>query len=92
MSEEATHLPTVPLSTPLHPLPSQDGRYPLNPDAAVTVARLVTAIRGAGKPHTTPAECRSLDAAFFADLYQVRPDAQLDPISSLTSCPTEPSG
>ena len=51
---------------------SQDGRYPLDAEAAATVASVVAAIRGAGKPHTEPADCRSLNGAFFADLYHVR--------------------
>ena len=50
----------------------QEECCPLEPEAAAAVAGVVAAIRGAGKPHTTPAECRSLNAAFFTDLCQVR--------------------
>ena len=89
-------MPPLPLTLTLQLRPTfrpkQDGRFPLDLEAASTVARLVAAIRGAGKPHTTPVECRSLNAAFLADLYQVRPDAQLDTVSGLRSCPGEPSG
>ena len=49
-------------------------RYPQGAEAAATVASVVAAIRGAGKPHTMPADCRSLNGAFFADLYHVRSD------------------
>ena len=69
--------PCEPCSVPailkwtLHISAPQDGCYPLDAEAAITAASVVAAIRGTGKPHTTPAECRSLNTAFFADLCQV---------------------
>ena len=50
----------------------QHDRFPLDPEAAATAAGLAAAIRGAGQPGTSPEECRDLDAAFFAALYEVR--------------------
>ena len=51
---------------------AQHDRFPLDPEAAATVAALAASVRGAGQPGTTPEECTVLDAAFFADLYEVR--------------------
>ncbi len=57
-------------------------------ESATTVAGVVAAIRGAGQPHTTPAECRSLNAAFFADLYQVQLTNNSSRGRTMTSCVT----
>ena len=62
------------MTSPMQQVQQQDGSYPLSLDAAATVAGMVAAVRGAGRPYTTPAECRSLSPEFFADLYEVQPD------------------
>ena len=71
-------------------LPSQDNDLALDLEAATAVAGIVAAICGPGQPHTTPAECRLVNAAFFADLVQVHcadPHRCPPPWSSLTLTP-----
>jgi len=52
--------------------PSQDDDIALDLEAATAVASIVAAVRGAGQPHTTPASCRLVNAAFVADLVEVQ--------------------
>ncbi len=48
-----------------------DSRHELCDEAAGQVARVMTALRGAGAPFTKPAECKTLSAADMADFHEV---------------------
>ena len=50
---------------------AQGDKYALCDDGAAEVAHVVTALRGAGAPFATAANCKELSAANMADLHEV---------------------
>ena len=66
---EHSHIATQQVLTRLFH-PPQDARYALCDAGAADVARVMTSLRGAGAPFTTPAECKALSAADMAGFHE----------------------